>query len=38
MPAGLADGTRHYSDFIGSPVTVEVPQFSRTAGIRLFWP
>ena len=28
--AGLADGTRHYADFIGRSVTVEVPQFSRT--------
>jgi ABC-type lipoprotein export system ATPase subunit len=27
---GLADGTRHYADFIGRPITVEVPQFSRT--------
>jgi ABC-type lipoprotein export system ATPase subunit len=26
----LADGTLHYADFIGRPVTVEVPQFSRT--------
>jgi ABC-type lipoprotein export system ATPase subunit len=28
--AGLADGTQHYTDFIGRPVTIEVPQFSRT--------
>jgi ABC-type lipoprotein release transport system permease subunit len=28
--AQLADGTRHYADFIGRPVSVEVPQFSRT--------
>jgi putative ABC transport system ATP-binding protein len=28
--AGLADGTKKYSDFIGRPVTIEVPQFAPT--------
>jgi ABC-type lipoprotein export system ATPase subunit/ABC-type lipoprotein release transport system permease subunit len=28
--AGLADGSKKYSDFIGKPVTIEVPQFART--------
>jgi ABC-type lipoprotein export system ATPase subunit/ABC-type lipoprotein release transport system permease subunit len=27
---GLANGTKHYPDFIGKPVTIEVPQFART--------
>ena len=26
----LADGQKNYSDFIGRPVTIEVPQFART--------
>ena len=26
----LGNGTLHYSDFIGRPVTIEVPQFART--------
>jgi hypothetical protein len=28
--AGLADGSKQYSDFIGKLVTIEVPQFART--------
>jgi ABC-type lipoprotein export system ATPase subunit len=28
--ASLGDGTKHYSDFIGRLITIEVPQFART--------
>jgi ABC-type lipoprotein export system ATPase subunit len=28
--AGLGDGSKRYSDFIGKSVTIEVPQFART--------
>lgn len=28
--SGLADSTRHYGDFLGRLITLEVPQFSRT--------
>jgi putative ABC transport system ATP-binding protein len=27
---GLADGSKQYADFIGRPVTVEIPQFAQT--------
>jgi ABC-type lipoprotein export system ATPase subunit len=28
--AGLSDGSKHYSDFIGRPITIGVPQFAAT--------
>jgi ABC-type lipoprotein export system ATPase subunit len=28
--AGIADGSRHYPDFIGREVTIEIPQFAHT--------